>query len=308
MRTYTARVVGLLVVLALAATSCGGSDGGGGGDLVRPPHDGAKRAREVADAWDGSEAAGVWRAGYYPTSDAVQLPADTFRNGADKLAYERANFVLRGGLPRTAPKNAQVRWEDGGSLTLPLLSARSAYAAMARGGSDAGRPHLTVTGARLGAMAVTTSRGAATVPAWLFTLEGYATPLRLGALRPSPLPAPPVGPIGNRPTGLSPLGGLVKVAGDGRSVTVVATHGACDDGPVVKTLETRGSVVLSASVVGDKEGPCTSELLGEPVTVTLDRPLGDRVLLDAHTGRPLTDHPLTDRPVTDRSTRFWSGK
>lgn len=295
MRTRTARTVGLLVVVALAVTGCGGGDGGG--DAVRP-HDGAKRARQVADAWDGSEAAGVWRAGYHPMSDAVQLPADAFHSGADKLAYGSDNFVLRGGLPRTAPKNAQVRWEEGGSLTLPLLSARSAYAAVARGGSDVGRPHLTVTGARLGAMTVTTSRGAATVPAWLFTLEGYATPLRRVALRPSPLPAPPVGPIRNRPTELSPLGGLVKVAGGGRSVTVVATHGACDDGPVVKTLETHGSVVLYASVVGSKKGPCTSELRGGPVTVTLDRPLGDRVLLDAHTGRP----------VTDPSTRFWSGK
>lgn len=296
MRTRTARGVGLLVVLTLAATGCGGGDGDG--DSGRP-HDGAERARQVADAWDGSKAANVWRAGYYPTSDAVQLPADAFRSGADKLAHDSENFVLRGRLPRTAPKNAQVRWEEGGgSLTLPLMSARSAYGTVARGGSDVGRPHLTVTGARLGEMTVATSRGPAVVPAWLFTLEGYATALRRVALRPSRLPTPPVEPIGNRPTELSPLGGLVKVAGDGRSVTVVATHGACDDGPVVHTLETRGSVVLYASVVGGKKGPCTSELLSGPVTVTLDRPLGDRVLLDAHTGRPLTD----------RSTGFWSGK
>ncbi|MGW5233312.1 hypothetical protein ACWEQU_13685 [Streptomyces nodosus] len=52
-------------------------------------------------------------------------------------------------------------------------------------------------------------------------------------------------------------------------------------------LETSESVVLSASVVGTKEGPCTADLLLEMVTVKLNRPLGDRVLLDAVTGRPV---------------------
>ncbi|MEU6012213.1 hypothetical protein [Streptomyces sp. NPDC047453] len=56
-------------------------------------------------------------------------------------------------------------------------------------------------------------------------------------------------------------------------------------------LETDGSVVLSTSVVGTKEGPCTADLLGEMVTVKLDRPLGDRVLLDAFTGRPVPGWP-----------------
>ncbi|WP_247616037.1 hypothetical protein [Streptomyces sp. MK37H] len=52
-------------------------------------------------------------------------------------------------------------------------------------------------------------------------------------------------------------------------------------------LETGGSVVLSGSVVGAEDGPCTSELLSQEVTVKLKRPVGGRVLLDALTGRPV---------------------
>ncbi|MFD7445212.1 hypothetical protein [Streptomyces sp. NPDC059909] len=295
MRTHTARTVQLLVVLAVlavgtgAVTGCGSERAGGRGTQVRGTDrapESQARAREVADAWDGSKAAEVWAKGYYLMGEAVQLPENAFRDGADKRAYEAQNLVLRGELPATPQKDGQVKWESGGSLTLPLMGAREAFESVARGGNDG--PHLTVTGAKLGRMTLATNRGPATVPAWLFTLEGYDTPLKRVALGPAQVPQPPIEPAAEVPTDeLAPLGRLVGAAGDGRSFTVVATHGACDEGPAVDVLETGGSVVLSASVVGTKAGPCTSELREKEVAVKLDRPLGDRVLLDAFTGRPV---------------------
>ncbi|MGW1884166.1 hypothetical protein [Streptomyces sp. NPDC001970] len=296
MGTYTARgAVNLLVVVALctvatgAVAGCGSEKAGGRGTQVRgtDPASGSNvRARQVADAWDGSKAAEVWGKGYYPMGEAVLLPENAFRNGADKLAYGARNLVLSGELPATPQEDGQVKWKSGGSLTLPLMDAREAFETLAGGSNDG--PHLTVTGAKLGVMALATSRGPATVPAWLFTLEGYATPLKRVALSPSEFPQPPIKPAGEVPTDeLAPLGRLVRVAGDGRSVTVVATHGACDDGPAVDVLETDGSVVLSASVVGTNDGPCTAELRGKEMTVKLDRPVGVRVLLDAFTGQPV---------------------
>jgi hypothetical protein len=218
--------------------------------------------------------------------EAVQLPENAFRHEADKEAYATQNFVLRGDLPATPRKEGDVRWAGGGSLTLPLMGARQAYETVARGSNDG--PHLTVTGAELGEMTLATSRGPATVPAWLFTLEGYDTPLKRVAVRPSKLPRPPIGPAAESPSsGLRNLDHLDETAVGSRTVMVVALHGACDDGPVVDVLETRGSVVLSAYVVGTQDGrPCTTQLLGKDVTVTLERPLGDRILLDAFTGRP----------------------
>ncbi|GAX52804.1 hypothetical protein [Streptomyces olivochromogenes] len=295
MQSKTTRIARLLVTLALltagagAVTGCGGEEAAGNG--VEAPDTGQEpqaksRARQVADAWDGSEAARQWRKGYYPMADAVQLPAGGLRDKADQRAFTTQNFVLRATLPALPRGDGKVRWTSGASLTLPLVKAREAYGRVARGGNDG--PHLTVTGVKPGEMTLATSRGPATVPAWLFTLEGYDTPLKRAAVGPSKLPEPPIGPSRDVPADtLVPLDRLVEVAGDGRSVTVLADHGACDSGPAVHVLETGTDVVLSASVLGVRKGPCTAEMIRARVTVTLTRPLGDRILLDAHTGRPV---------------------
>ncbi|MER6976771.1 hypothetical protein [Streptomyces carpinensis] len=291
----SARTARLFLVLALSAaaggavTGCGSEQGSGRGAQSRvfgPSPVAEARARQVADAWDGSEAARAWRKGYYPTEEGVQLPEDAFHDAADKQAYGNHNFTLHGRLPAAPRKDGRVKWESGDSLTLPLMEAQEAYEAVAHGSDDG--PRLIVTGAKLGEMTLATSRGPATVPAWLFTLDGYDTPLKQAAVHPFKPSTPPVEPVAQGPSDtLQPLPRLVGTAGDGRSVTVIADHGACDDGPAVDVLETDGSVVLSASVVGTKEGPCTDQALREMVTVNLDRPLGDRVLLDAFTGRPV---------------------
>ncbi|WP_413811734.1 hypothetical protein [Streptomyces sp. OE57] len=279
------RTLDASIALILSAAAAGALTGCGGETVKAKDKEPESRARMVADAWDGSRAAEAWRTGYHPMGDAVQLPANGFRTQADRRAYTTRNVVLRGELPATPHEGGQVRWRSGGSLILPLMGARTAYESVGRGRDDG--PHLTVTGARMGEMTVATSRGPATVPAWLFSLEGYDTPLKRAALGPSKLPQPPIGPTrAGSPHGPAPLK-LVKVAGDGRSITVRAGHGSCDDGAAVDVLETGGSVVLSGSVVGAEDGPCTSELLSEEVTVKLKRPVGDRVLLDALTGRPV---------------------
>ncbi|MFD3914465.1 hypothetical protein [Streptomyces sp. NPDC058603] len=281
MRTKTGRAVKPAVLLALF-TAVGGALAGCGGDKA----DREARAREVAEAWAGSQAAEVWGAGYYPMGEVVQPPRSGFHGDADERAYATGKFVLRGELPTIPHKDGQVRWESGGSLTLPLTDARTAYESVARGGGD--EPRLTVTAVKLGEMTLPTSRGPATIPAWLFSLEGYDTPLKRVALAPSKLPGPPVKTAEDTPADeLAPLGRLVEVARDGRSVTVMANHGSCDDGPAVDVLETSDGVVLSAYVVGTKDGPCTADLRHEELTVRLDRPVGDRIVLDAYTGRPV---------------------
>ncbi|WP_327136754.1 hypothetical protein OG585_09440 [Streptomyces sp. NBC_01340] len=295
MHAKTTRTARLLVTLALfaagagAVTGCGSERAGGHDagtrDTAQEPR-AQTRARQVADAWDGSEAARQWRAGYHPMSDVVQLPEGGLRDEADKRAFTSQNFALRGALPALPRKDGAVKWKSGAALTLPLLEARKAYETVARGGNDG--PHLTVTGVKPGEMTLATSRGPATVPAWLFTLEGYDTPLKRAAVGPSKLPESPIRPIRNVAAHtLTPLDRLAGVTGDGRSITVLADHGACDSGPAVHVLETRTSVVLSASVLGARRGPCTSEMIRARVTVKLTRPIGDRIVLDACTGRPV---------------------
>jgi hypothetical protein len=284
MRTTASRTASLLTALGLLAAGCGTVTAGS--DDMDPAPETRTRAHEVAEAWDGSPAADAWLKGYFPMADAVQPPEDAFHNENDKKAYQRQNFELRGDLPGSGQQEGKVTWRDGGSLTLPLMGAQEAYKTVDR--TDAPAPRLVVTGAKLGETTLVTSRGPATVPAWLFTVEGYDTPLKRVAVRPSKLPKPPIGPARDTPTEtLWELNRLVEVAADGRSVTVLAHHGSCDDGPAVDVLETDGSVVLSGYVVGMEEGLCTSDLRAKKVTVELDRPLAERLLLDAFTGRPV---------------------
>ncbi|MFF2508110.1 hypothetical protein ACFVTY_32810 [Streptomyces sp. NPDC058067] len=270
----------------IALSGCGSSHqvaGGGGAD--RP----ADRARRVAAAWDGSAASAAWRVGYYPMGESVQLPRGGLSGTADKRAYRDRNVVLRGKLPGTGPKDGRVKWASGQSLTRPLTGAGESLKSLAGTGARArnrSKPQLTVTGVKLGEMRLATSRGPATVPAWLFTLDGYASPLKQAAAVPSKHPQPPIRPAQGMPG--YPVDRLVRIAADGRSVAVIALHGVCDQGASVDVLETRGSVVLSASTKGDgHDGNCTKQARMQGVTVKLQRPLGDRALLDAHTGRPV---------------------
>ncbi|MFJ2415473.1 hypothetical protein [Streptomyces brevispora] len=293
MRTRTSRSVSVLAAVTLYVAALGAVSGcGGSPQSVRSgdTETQARRAQQVAAAWDGSAAAGAWRNGFHPMSDVMYAPSGGLRSKADRQAYEDHSFVLEGELPATAPKGGLVAWSDGRTLTRPLTGAAESYRALAGGARVGGRPHLTVTGARLGGMSVATTRGPAVIPAWLFRLKGYAAPLERAAVTASELPRPPVKGALHVPG--FPLGRMVRMSADGRSVTVVALHGVCDKGPAVDVLETRGSVVLSASVKAPAEGGhCTKQGKLQEVTVRLGQSLGDRVLLDAHTGRPVFYRP-----------------
>ncbi|MEU6106843.1 hypothetical protein ABZ853_00340 [Streptomyces albidoflavus] len=273
------RAVAALVVGCLAGVAgCGSPDPDESGEREAR----ADRAQAVAEAWEGSAAAEAWRTGYHPVEVAVRPPSGGLRGAADERAYQERHFALRGKLPAKQPGDGTVRWGEGDSLERPVQGPAESYQALVAGGGGEGAP-LTVTGVERGEMRLATTRGPATVPAWLFRLEGYDAPLSWAAVTPSPLPRSPIARAGGAPQ----VDRIVATSRDGRAVTVVAWHGACDDGAVVEALESRGSVVLSGSVKGQKPGNCTKQAIEQRVTVKLERPVGERVLLDAHTGQPL---------------------
>jgi hypothetical protein len=147
---------------------------------------------------------------------------------------------------------------------------------------------LTVTGAKLGTTTVRTTRGVATVPAWLFTVTELAAPVARVAVAqtavvtlPSPsVPALPSGP-----------GKLVSVQSLGakadNQLTFTIGIGACDRNPVGVVVEAPDVVVIGGTIDQPTAEVCTDQLKLQPVTVKLSAPLGDRVLLDGVTGRPL---------------------
>ncbi|WP_353940209.1 hypothetical protein ABII15_00500 [Streptomyces sp. HUAS MG91] len=287
MRIRTPRIAALMVTVSLlcglgAVAGCGSQQeqtGSSDKDAL------TRRARQVATAWDGSPAAATWRAGYYPMGELVQLPEGGLHDAADKQAYEKRNFLLHGTLPDAGAKVGRVRWSPSDSLTRPLVGAADSYQSLAATHSKES-PHLTVTGVKLGIMTAPTSRGPASVPAWLFTLDGYDTPLRQAAAVRSKFPTPPIKPAHDLPG--YPIEHLVRISADGRAVSVLTLHGACDEGSVVDAWETHGSVVLAARIKHrQSSGNCTKQALFQKVTVQLKRPLGNRVLLDGLTATPV---------------------
>ncbi|MGJ5896626.1 hypothetical protein ACSCBZ_32440 [Streptomyces niveiscabiei] len=233
------------------------------------PAERAARARQVAAAWNGSRAEASWRAGYHPLGDWTALP-----KGLTDLP-----LTLRATLPPLPRPDAEVKWPDGSTLKAPLIPASTAYEALDR--YEGPLTQLPVTSVTLGTMPLRTSRGPATVPAWLFMVEGHTEPIRRAAASPSPLPKSPIAPTsstvnGNRVENIQ-----------GSTLTIVTPHGSCDDGVEVEALETPGSVVLTPYTVNPQEGLCRADLKMERVKVNLAGPLADRILLDASTGAPI---------------------
>ncbi|WP_199547178.1 hypothetical protein [Streptomyces sp. N35] len=279
-------VLALVLTGTLALGGCGeggtvGTAPGGGGDPM-------SRAQQVADAWRGSDAARQWHEGFFPLEELAWPPQDAWHSGEDKMAYEEGRFTLEEELPDESSRG-QIRWESGGGkpLEVEVQSAQAVFELFGHTEQSGKEPRLTITGAKLDQQQVRTSRGPAYIPVWYFTIKGYDQPLIRAAVAPDAIAKTPIAPAPHRSDDLMPLQSLKSVARDGRSLTVFAGHGACDDGPEVRALETGDSVVLTASVRGRDDGPCTSQLLTAEVTVKLKQPLGERVLLDAFAGAPM---------------------
>ncbi|WP_416975129.1 hypothetical protein [Streptomyces sp. 4F14] len=267
-------VLAVTAVMMLTAAACG-EERDGKEQRAAPapaPHPRTERARQVAAAWNGSQAEASWRAGYHPMGDWTQFPE----------GLTDPPLTLRATLPRLPRADAEIKWSSGPTLTAPLVPADTAYGSLAQYAGPG--TQLPVTAVKLGTMSLLTTRGPATVPAWLFTVEGHGTPVKRAAVRPSRLPKSPIAPVTSSNFQL-PTTRVEKIQGS--ALTVIVPHGSCDDGVEMEALETPGSVVLSAYAVNPQDGLCRADLKMEPVKVTLRAPLADRVLLDASTGTPV---------------------
>jgi hypothetical protein len=99
-------------------------------------------------------------------------------------------------------------------------------------------------------------------------------------------PAPSVPPL---PSGPGSLVATEQVTGSSaQQLDFTLGVGACDRNPVGKVSESPDVVVIGGTVDHPSSGVCTDQLKLQPVSVKLSAPLGDRVLLDALTGRSLT--------------------
>lgn len=272
----------------------------------------AARAREVADAWRTARdepANDRWRTGFVPLQRLTVPPAGV--TGDLQVALTHGWYRLRATLPNDTPAPSAVRFPDGSTLSTRLVSARAAYDAMhlsdppcaepagsptppAASGPDGpvGGPTtqtcavLTVTGATLDTVRLRTSRGLATVPAWRFTVAELPEPVAQVAVAPAAVSATPHPAV---PPMAPDLAAASEATLTGAaSLAYQIGIGACHRNPRGFSYETDDVVVIGGAAdppVGD--APCIGSLALPVVDVVLERALGDRVLLDAGTGRPL---------------------
>ncbi|MBG0831680.1 hypothetical protein HS041_28530 [Planomonospora sp. ID67723] len=252
------------------------------------------RARQTADRWRGSSADRAWREGFVPLRplevDRRQMPdwaIVSAMNGAWELAT---------GLPAASPSPARLRWPDGSTLTVGLITAATAYAQLSMPDEvpdadcpAAGCRPLRVTAVELGRTPVPTSRGMVDVPAWRFTVADV--PARVSVLAVDPAAITP------RPTpedGLEEVTSFKTAAGDPRRMRLHYGHGQCDTVHGAHVYESAEVVVVDVDTESSG-GMCTAMLVLGEITAILDEPVGDRIVLDAESGLPVLPAALAPR-------------
>ena len=138
--------------------------------------------------------------------------------------------------------------------------------------------------------------GTASVPAWAFTLKGVPSPVIQAALAPGSYLT--LDTYGSSAEKLAPLGtafvggGPVTPSADGRTLTVGLAGSPCDTAWGGLVAEVGGVVVVGGWMHNPNPAqPCAAMLVLRLAAVRLAAPLGDRVVLDAATGRPVTEEP-----------------
>lgn len=316
MRTRTG-LLAITLIAALSLTACGkgGAEGAAGSSPPAGGDDFDARAAQVADVWSTSPPTGAWTNGFVPLSGLTTRPA-TAADGSplDEATTSALNggfLILDAPMPKIGPSQDQVAFADGQTLQVKTIDPMEAYKTVAPGdpddctdsdtpaqgpssaGPDGTTSHavpckpLHISRVEYGTAAVQTSRGLATAPAWLFTVDGLSGPLTRVAVSPESIdevPQVPVPPAGELP-GVVPAQDVVAVAGD--QVTYRLGVSACDTQITPLFHETDDVVVVAGSAVRSGD-TCIEMLKYEPVTITLSKPLGTRPLVSAHTGQALS--------------------
>ncbi|MEU4541378.1 hypothetical protein AB0G15_41755 [Streptosporangium sp. NPDC023825] len=249
------------------------------------------RAREVAERWQSSAKREPWISGFVPLRNLTVEPdwertprwvGRSMINSAWKLESE---------LSAETPAPAELRWNDGSTLSVPVLTATAAYAGLSRPKSfvdeecPAGkgcRPLRVIAVAR-GEATMPSSRGDVRVPTWDFTVRGVPKPFRRVAVDPAAMGGPP------RP----PDDGIQEVRTyEVRAPTELRLsylHGTCDTTYGSRVHETPRTVVVDVDVRRDDVEFCTDMGKIDRIGVTLREPLGRRVVLDSSSGVPLLE-------------------
>jgi len=266
-----------------------------------------QRAATLAQAWQASPGRTAWQTAFIPLQDRTVVPTGVTLTAGTKRALAAGWYQLLTTLP-AGPAAGKVTFGTGPAMTVPLVDAKTAYAAIDHGdappckggpqvpppGLDQTEPpaaapqnctNLTITKVRPGTVDIATSRGLTQAPAWLFTVRELGADVARVAVADKAITIVPPLPVG--PATPGSLGVEELTSANGSTVTFTAGGSACDKNVRPTVYETDSVVVLGA--LADRgTGICTRQLVMYPQTVTLATPLGTRAILDSSSGQLLT--------------------
>lgn len=199
----------------------------------------------------------------------------------DKMSLDAGLSATDAAMPASWPKNAVVRWSQGPSATVPVMSPTQTLDAVRRAqpATCTACAPRAVTGARLTTTLMRTATGEAQIPAWEFSLQGTPVTVVMPAI-----PATHV--IEPDPEAFSPLG--ARVSDDGRELTLEFLGDSSECGLTYSASHARSehalAVIIEESVPASCEGAFSIGAARE-VTIQLDKPLGNATILDARHGK-----------------------
>lgn len=212
----------------------------------------------------------------------------------NKIALMSGQVRPTASLSTETPPPGEVRWSDGTSTAVELLSADQGLDEIVKSAestcSDC-RP-LEITAARLTSGSVQTSRGPATAPIWEFSVQGTNVKVTRVAVADRISVVPPPWDPNNAPEGISIDSARGKA--DARQLTVSfvgAPAGGdqpCGADYTAEAVESELAVVV---IVIEHRNPAAGacRLVGAERTAVVDlaSPLGDRAVLEVKEGLPV---------------------
>lgn len=259
-----------------------------------------QQAQAVLARWDAAVAA-AGPSAFVPTGELTGQVGDWEEavGSNNKVALMSGVIEAAVTLSGETPPDGQVRWQDGSTQTVRLVSAQQAFADIK---ADGVQPcpecvPLQITGAQLTSGQVETSRGRADAPMWEFAVQGTAVLVtrvaiaaRITVARPTWDPYDP----NNQPVGISIESATGTVGGRQLTVSFVGAEGpateACGADYSAEAVESSTAVVVIVTEHWHNGGvgeACSLVGYGRSAEVELAAPLGDRAVLEVRDGQPV---------------------
>jgi hypothetical protein len=284
------RRLGIVAALALAA----GTSGCG----LLPSRDDSE-AQAALTRWADAVTAAGGQSAFVPVGELTGQVGDWEEAvGSNNKMTLMAGLVEAAiSLPAETPPDGQLRWQDGTTETVRLLSAQGALAGLKADATGSSCPEcvpLQITAARLTTGPVDTSRGPAVAPVWEFTLQGTAVWVTRVAIADRVSVVPPPWDPNNAPVGISIDSANGTVGGQHLTVGFTGAPGAGDQGCgadyTAEAVESPTAVVVivteypHSAFFGES---CTAVGAFRTAEVALSVPLGERAVLEVKEGRPV---------------------